>query len=103
MNLGTWYRWQAAEDAYATDPDYQTLAAEWRDDLTAQDIRLYGLARDNHRPPQVAQISQQRPPAYQQRIDKAKAYLALCHACEAVTFTADDQLQAFQQLRAIGL
>lgn len=103
MSRGAWYRWQANEDAYAVDPDYQTLAAEWRDDLTAQDIRLYGLARDNHRPPQVAQISTERPPAYQQRIDKAKAYLALCHACEAVTLTADEQLAAFHELRKLGL
>lgn len=103
MSRGTWYRWQATEDATAIDPDYQTLAAEWHEDLTAQDIRRAGLARDRHRPPQDAAISTERPQAYAAKIERHKAYLALCHACEAMTLTADQQLEAFHQLRKIGL
>lgn len=103
MRRGTWYRWQATEDATAIDPDYQTLAAEWYDDLTAQDIRRAGLARDRHRPPQEAAFRTGRPQAYAAMIERHKAYLALCHACEAVTFTADDQLTAFNELRKLGL
>lgn len=103
MNRGTWYRWQATEDATACEPDYQTLALEWHDDLTAQDIRRAGLARDRHRPPQEAAIRTDRPQAYAAMIAKHKAYLALCHACELLTLTADQQLEAFSQLRKLGL
>ncbi len=103
MSRGTWYRWQATEDSTAIDPDYQTLALEWRDDLTAQDIRRAGLAPDRHRPPQDAAIRTDRPPAYAAMIEKHKAYLALCHACESMTLTADQQLEAFHHLRRLGL
>ena len=103
MSRGVWYRWQATEDATAIDPDFQTLALEWHDDLTAQDIRRAGLARDRHRPPQEAAIRDDRPQAYAEKIERHKAYLALCHACEAMTLTADQQLEAFHQLRKLGL
>ena len=72
MRRGVWYRWQATEDATAIDPDYQTLAAEWHDDLTAQDIRRCGAARDHHRPPQVSAFKAGRPTGWVEMIERAR-------------------------------
>ena len=76
MSRGVWYRWQATEDATEIDPDYQTLALEWRDDLTAQDIRRAGLARDIHRPPQDAAIRTDRPAVWVAMIERARRDIA---------------------------
>ena len=76
MSRGTWYRWQATEDATAIDPDYQSLALEWHDDLTPQDIRRAGLARDSHRPPQEAAIKEDRPACWVEMIERARRDIA---------------------------
>lgn len=76
MSRGTWYRWQATEDATAIDPDYQTLASEWHEDLTAQDIRRAGLARDRHRPPQDAAFKEGRPAGWVEIIERSRRDIA---------------------------
>ena len=76
MSRGVWYRWQATEDATATDPDYQSLAREWHSDVTAQDIRMLGLAADRHRPPQHAAIRTDRPQVWSEKIERARRDIA---------------------------
>jgi hypothetical protein len=96
-----WYKWQFAQDLRG-DPPYGVLAKSSGGEYTPGDFKWLPIAAGIQSPPRDTTGSGDPGPAYRERIAKHREYLELCRACDGQR-SPEQQLQLFNELRALGL